>query len=45
MDLIMFVAKSSKMSIQSNDSLSKMIPLSSDEPSKVTHVGNSLDPT
>jgi hypothetical protein len=34
----------SKMSIQAEDSLSKMVPLSPDEPCKVAHVGNSLDP-
>jgi hypothetical protein len=37
-------AKTSKTSIQSEDTLSKTIPLSTEEPSKVTHVGNSLDP-
>jgi hypothetical protein len=26
------------------DTLSKIIPLSTEEPSKVAHVGNSLDP-
>jgi hypothetical protein len=26
------------------DRLSKMIPLSTEEPSKVAHVGNNLDP-
>jgi hypothetical protein len=35
--------KTSKTSIQP-DSLSKIIPLSMEEPSKVAHVGNSLDP-
>jgi hypothetical protein len=43
-DLFMPEAKSSKTSIQPEESLSKMIPLSLDEPSMVTHVGNSLDP-
>jgi hypothetical protein len=33
-----------KTSIQSEDSLSKTIPLSMEEPSKVAHVGNNLDP-
>jgi hypothetical protein len=37
-------AKTSKMSIQPEDSLIKMISLSLDEPFKVAHVGNSLDP-
>jgi hypothetical protein len=37
-------AKTSKMSIQPDDTLSKMVPLSPDEPSKVAHLGNSLDP-
>jgi hypothetical protein len=43
-DLFMPEAKSSKTSIQPEESLSKMIPLSLDEPSMVTHVGNNLDP-
>jgi hypothetical protein len=43
-DPIMPEAKTSKLSIQPEDTLSKMIPLSLDEPSKVTQVGNSLDP-
>jgi hypothetical protein len=43
-DPIMPKAKSSKTSIQPEESLSKMILLSLDEPSKVAHVGNSLDP-
>jgi hypothetical protein len=42
-DPIMPEAKTSKMSIQPKDTLSKTIPLSADEPSKVAHVGNSLD--
>jgi hypothetical protein len=33
-----------KTSIQAEESLSKTIPLFLDEPSKVAHVGNSLDP-
>jgi hypothetical protein len=37
-------SKTSKLSIQTEDKLSKTIPLSLDEPSKVTHVGNNLDP-
>jgi hypothetical protein len=43
-DPIMSEAKSSKTSIQPDESLSKTIPLSPDEPSKIAHVGNSLDP-
>jgi hypothetical protein len=43
-DLIMSKAKTSELSIQSEDTLSKMIPLSLGEPSKVAHVGNNLDP-
>jgi hypothetical protein len=43
-DPIMPKAKTSKMSIQLEDKLSKMNPLSPDEPSKVAHAGNSLDP-
>jgi hypothetical protein len=43
-DPIMLEAKTYKMSIQSEDTHSKTIPLSLDEPSKVAHVGNSLDP-
>jgi hypothetical protein len=37
-------AKTSKTSIQPKDTLSMTIPLSTEEPSKVAHVGNSLDP-
>jgi hypothetical protein len=37
-------AKTSKLPIQSEDKLSKTIPLSLDEPSKVAHVENNLDP-
>jgi hypothetical protein len=40
LDLAMPEAKISKMSIQSEDSLSKTIPLSTEEPSMVAHVGN-----
>jgi hypothetical protein len=42
-DPIMPEAKTSKTSIQSEDTLSKTIPLSTEEPSKVAHVGNNLD--
>jgi hypothetical protein len=42
-DLIMPEAKTSKTSIQLEDTLIKTVPLSPDEPSKVIHVGNSLD--
>jgi hypothetical protein len=37
-------AKTSKMSFQPEDTLSKTTPLSTKEPFKVAHVGNSLDP-
>jgi hypothetical protein len=37
-------AKTSMMSIRLKDTLSKTILLSTEEPSKVAHVGNSLDP-
>jgi hypothetical protein len=37
-------AKTSKISIQPEYTLSKMIPLSMEEPTKVAHVGNNLDP-
>jgi hypothetical protein len=37
-------AKTSKTSIQLEDTLSKIIPLSTEEPSKVAHVGKNLDP-
>jgi hypothetical protein len=40
----MLKVKTSKTSIQLEDSLSKTIPLSTEEPSKVAHVGNNLDP-
>jgi hypothetical protein len=43
-DLVMHEAKTTKTSIQSEDSLSKTIMLSTEEPSKVAHVGDSLDP-
>jgi hypothetical protein len=42
-DPVMPEAKTPKMFIQSEDSLSKIIPLSTEEPSKVAHIGNSLD--
>jgi hypothetical protein len=42
-NLIMPEPKTSKMSIQLEDSLSMTIPLSPNEPYKVAHVGNSLD--
>jgi hypothetical protein len=41
---VMPEAKNSKTSIQLEDTLSKMIPLSTEEPSKVAHMGNNLDP-
>jgi hypothetical protein len=37
-------AKSSKTSIQPEDTLSKPIPLFTEEPSKVGHVANTWDP-
>jgi hypothetical protein len=43
-DPVMPEAKTSKTSIQPEDTLNKTIPLSMEESSKVTHVGNSLDP-
>jgi hypothetical protein len=43
-DSVMPEAKTSKTSIQSEETLSKTILLSAEEPSKVAHVGNSLDP-
>jgi hypothetical protein len=44
LDPIMPEAKSSKTSIHPDDSLSKTVSQSLDEPFKVAHVGNSLDP-
>jgi hypothetical protein len=41
---VMSEAKTSNTSIQLEDTLSKTIPLSMEEPPKVAHVGNSLDP-
>jgi hypothetical protein len=43
-DPVMPEAKTSKTSIQLEDTLSKMILLSTEEPSKVAHIGNNLDP-
>jgi hypothetical protein len=43
-DPVMPKAKTSKTYIQLEETLSRTVPLSPDEPSKVTHVGNSLDP-
>jgi hypothetical protein len=43
-DPIMLEAKTSKTSIQVEDTLSKIVPLSTEEHSKVAHMGNSLDP-
>jgi hypothetical protein len=37
-------AKTSKMSIQPENLLSKMVPLFMEEPSNVAHMGNNLDP-
>jgi hypothetical protein len=37
-------SKTSKTSIQLEDSLSKTVPLSTEEPSKVAHIGNNIDP-
>jgi hypothetical protein len=43
-DSVMLKAKTSKMSIQPEDTLSKTILLSTEESSIVAHIGNSLDP-
>jgi hypothetical protein len=43
-DPIMPKAKISKTSIQPEDSLSKIASLSMEEPSKVAHINNNLDP-
>jgi hypothetical protein len=40
---VMPEAKTTKMSIQPDNTLSKMIQLSMEQPSKAAHVGNSLD--
>jgi hypothetical protein len=37
-------SKASKTSIQPEDALSKQVPLSTEEPSKVAHIVNALDP-
>jgi hypothetical protein len=37
-------SKASKTSIQPEDALSMQVPLSMEEPSKVAHIGNTLDP-
>jgi hypothetical protein len=37
-------SKTSKKSIQSEDTLRKQIPLCTEEPSKVADIGNTLDP-
>jgi hypothetical protein len=42
-DPVMPEAETSKMSIQVGDTLNKTIPLSTEDPSKVAHIGNSLD--
>jgi hypothetical protein len=42
--LVMPDSKTSKKSIQPKEALSKQIPLSVEEPSKVAHIGNALDP-
>jgi hypothetical protein len=44
LDPVMPEAKTSKTFIQPEDTLSKTILLSAEEPFKVTHIGNSLDP-
>jgi hypothetical protein len=44
LDSVMPEAKTSKTFIQPEDTLSKTILLSAEEPFKVTHIGNSLDP-
>jgi hypothetical protein len=38
------VMPKAKTSIQPEDSFRRMVPLSMEEPSKVAHVGNNLDP-
>jgi hypothetical protein len=43
-DSVMPNSKTSEMSIQPEDALSKQIALSTEEPSKVAHIGNTLDP-
>jgi hypothetical protein len=44
LDSVMPDSKTSKMCIQPEDTLSKQIPLSTEEPSKVAHIGNTLNP-
>jgi hypothetical protein len=44
LDSVKLEAKTSKTSIQLEDTLSKMILLSMEEPSKVADIGNNLDP-
>jgi hypothetical protein len=43
-DPVMPEAKTSKASIQTEDTLSKTITLSTEESSKLAHIGNNLDP-
>jgi hypothetical protein len=43
-DLVMPDSETSKLAIEPEDALSKQIPLSTEEPSKVSHTGNTLDP-
>jgi hypothetical protein len=44
LDPVVLDSKASKTAIQSEDALSKQVPLSTEEPSKVAHIGNTLDP-
>jgi hypothetical protein len=37
-------AKTTKVSIQPENSFSKIVPLSTEDPSKVAHIGNNLYP-
>jgi hypothetical protein len=43
-DPVMPEAKTAKTSIQPEDTLSKTILMSTEEPCKVAHVGNNLNP-
>jgi hypothetical protein len=43
-DPVMPNSKTSKTSIQLEDTLNKQVPLSTEEPSMVAHIGNILDP-
>jgi hypothetical protein len=43
-DSVIPSSKASKTSIKPEDALSKQVPLSMEEPSKVAHIGNELDP-